>query len=98
MHCFQSPKAIPTKGISFPQRLFVDAASNLYATNVGSNTITAYKRHGTKPFLTISNGDEGPTGLTVDAAGTVYCANTQNRTVTEYPKGQTAATLTISMP
>jgi hypothetical protein len=86
-----------TNGISLPQRLFVDAASNVYATNVGNNTLTAYKT-ANQPFLTISNGVFGPTGLTVDAAGTVYCANTGSRTVMEYPKGQTSPSLTISMP
>jgi hypothetical protein len=86
-----------TNGVSEPQRLFVDAKLDLYATNVGNNTITAY-RHDTKPFLTISNGVEGPTGLTVDAAGTVYAANTENETITEYPAGQTAPSLTITMP
>jgi hypothetical protein len=87
-----------TDGVSEPQRLFVDAESNLYATNTGNNTITAYKRESSKPFLTISNGVEGPTGLTVDAEGTVYCANTENQTVTEYPRGQTSPSVTISMP
>jgi hypothetical protein len=87
-----------TNGVSFPERLFVDAGLNLYATNVGNNTITAYRQHGKKPFLTISNGVEGPTGLTVDAAGTVYCANTANGTITEYAAGQTSPSLTIQMP
>jgi hypothetical protein len=87
-----------TNGVSEPQRLFVDAESNLYVTNVGNNTVTAYRRAATKPFLTISNGVLGPTGLTVDAQGTVYCANTQNQTVTEYPAGQTSPSVTISMP
>lgn len=86
-----------TNGISLPQRLFVDADSNVYATNVGNNTITAYKT-ANRPFLTISNGVFGPTGLTVDKAGTVYCANTGNRTVIEYPKGRTSPSLTILMP
>jgi hypothetical protein len=88
-----------TSGLSNPERLFVDAKLNVYATNIGTGDgdITAYKRGGTTPFLTISDGVDRPTGLTVDAAGTVYCANVGNDTVTEYPKGQTSPSLTISM-
>lgn len=86
-----------TSGLSGPERLFVDKARNLYATNLGNNTVTAYKRGATSPYLTISNGVNSPTGLTVDAAGTVYCANVANNTVTEYPKGQTSPSLTITL-
>ncbi|MGA8575283.1 MAG: hypothetical protein WB609_06260 [Candidatus Cybelea sp.] len=84
-----------TTGLSNPERLFVDKSLNVYATNLGNNTITAYKRGATTPFLTISDGVSTPTGLTVDAAGTVYCANVGNDTITEYSKGQTSPSLTI---
>jgi hypothetical protein len=89
-------KGTITTGVDEPERLFVDAALNVYATNRGNNTITAYKRGATTPFLTITNGVSTPTGLTVDAAGTVYCANVGNDTVTEYPKGQTSPSLTLT--
>ncbi|MFZ1019161.1 MAG: hypothetical protein WAN39_14980, partial [Candidatus Cybelea sp.] len=84
-----------TTGLSNPERLFVDAKGSVYATNIGNNTITAYKPGQTTPFLTISNGVNSPTGLTVDAAGTVYCANVGNDTITVYPKGETSPSLTI---
>lgn len=86
-----------TSGLSNPERLFVDKALNVYATNIGTGNgnVTAYKRGATSPFLTISNGVNRPTGLTVDAAGSVYCANVGNDTVTVYPKGQTSPSLTI---
>jgi hypothetical protein len=87
-----------TSGLSNPERLFVDKALNVYATNIGYGdygNITAYKRGATTPFLTISNGVNRPTGLTVDAAGNVYCANVGNDTVTVYPKGKTSPSLTI---
>lgn len=83
------------KGLSHPQRLFVDGAFALYATNAGNNTVTVYKRHRTKPVLTISAGINDPTGLTVDAAGTVYCANAGSDSVTVYPKGQATPSVTI---
>lgn len=84
-----------TTGLSNPERLFVDKSLSVYATN-GNNTITAYKRGATSPFLTISDGVNDPTGLTVDAEGTVYCGNEGNGTITEYPKGATSPSLTIS--
>lgn len=84
-------------GLSNPERLFVDKQRNVYATNIGNNTITGYKPGSTSPFITISNGVNSPTGLTVDAAGTVYSANVGNDTVTVYPKGQTAPSLTIPL-
>ncbi len=62
---------------------------------MGNDTITAYKRGATSPFLTISDGVSTPTGLSVDAAGTVYCANVGNDTITEYPKGKTTPSVTI---
>ncbi len=84
-----------TTGLYNPERLFVDAHGSVYATNLGNDTITAYKPGATSPFLTISTGVNTPTGLTVDAAGTVYCANVGNDTITVYPKGQTTPSLTI---
>ena len=84
-------------GLSNPERLFVDKKHNVYATNIGNNTITAYKPGQTSPFLTIGDGVNSPTGLTVDAAGTVYCANVGNDTVTEYLKGTTSPSLTIQL-
>jgi hypothetical protein len=84
-------------GLSNPERLFVDKKHNVYATNIGNNTITAYKPGQTSPFLTVSNGVNSPTGLTVDAAGTVYCANVGNNTITEYPKGSTSPSLTVQL-
>jgi hypothetical protein len=85
-----------TTGLSEPERLFVDKQLNVYATNPGNNTITAYKPGTTSPSLTISNGVDTPTGLTVDAGGTVYCANVGNDSITEYPKGDTTPSVTIS--
>jgi hypothetical protein len=86
-----------TTGLSEPERLFVDTKGNVYATNIGNGTITAYKPGATSPFLTISDGVDSPTGLTVDAAGTVYCANVGNDTITVYPSGKTSPSLTISV-
>ncbi len=91
-------KGLITKGVSGPERLFVDSALTVYATNIGNNTITAYKRHRTRPSLRISSGVADPTGITVDAAGTIYCANTGTKTITVYPKGQTTPSLTIPIP
>jgi hypothetical protein len=87
-----------TTGLSNPERLFVDKLRNVYATNIGNNTVTAYKPGQTSPFLTISNGVNSPTGLTVDAGGAVYCANVGNDTITVYPHGQTSPSLTINLP
>lgn len=88
-------RGVITKGLSHPQRLFVDDAFDVYATNTGNNTITAYKPNAVRPTLKISAGVDTPTGLTVDADGTIYCANEGNDTITIYPKGQTTPRLTI---
>jgi hypothetical protein len=84
-----------TTGLSEPERLFVDKQGSVYATNLGTNTITGYKVGQTTPFITISTGVSSPTGLTVDAAGTIYCANVYTDTITVYPSGQTSPSLTI---
>ncbi|MBV9263235.1 MAG: hypothetical protein JO324_02865, partial [Candidatus Eremiobacteraeota bacterium] len=86
-------KGVITAGLSNPQRLFVDAARNVYASNISNNTITAYHQGQISPFLTLSTGVSSPTGVTVDAGGTVYCANVGNNTITEYPLGQTTPSL-----
>lgn len=85
-----------TAGLSDPERLFVDKSLNVYSSNLNNDTVTAYKRGATSPFLTISDGVSSPTGLAVDAAGTVYVANVGGPNVTEYPKGQTTPSLTLS--
>jgi hypothetical protein len=85
-----------TTGLNEPERLFVDANGNVYASNLGNSTVTAYKPGATSPFLTISTGISNPTGITVDAAGTVYVANVGNDTITEYPKGKTSPSITIA--
>jgi hypothetical protein len=85
-----------TTGLSHPERLFVDEKGNLYATNFGNDTITAYKPGATSPFLVIRDGVDSPTGLTVDADGTVYCANVGNNTITAYKRGKIVPSLTIS--
>jgi hypothetical protein len=85
-----------TNGVSEPERLFVDKQGSVYATELGTNTVTAYKAGATSPFLTISTGIDTPTGLTVDAAGTVYVANVGNGTITEYKKGKTSPSLTLT--
>lgn len=87
-----------TTGLSEPERLFVDAKLNVYASNAGNNTVTAYAPGSTTPLITISGGINTPTGITVDSAGTVYAANVGNNTVTEYPAGQTSPSITISFP
>jgi sugar lactone lactonase YvrE len=86
-----------TTGLSDPERLFVDKNGSVYASNIGNNTITAYKAGATSPFLTISTGVDAPTGLTVDAAGTVYVANVGSNTITEYPKGKTSPSVTVNL-
>lgn len=86
-----------SSGLSEPERLFVDANQNLYATNLGNSSITEYAPGGTTPILTITNGVNYPTGLTVDSNGTVYCANVGNNTITEYPAGQTTPSVTINL-
>jgi hypothetical protein len=87
-----------TTGLNEPERLFVDKKLNVYATNAGNNTVTAYAPGTTSPLITISSGISTPTGLSVDSAGTVYVANVDNDTVTEYPAGQTSPSITVSFP
>jgi hypothetical protein len=93
-----APIGTISTGLSEPERLFVDKNLNLYATNIGTpNAVVAYKPGATSPFLTITNGVDGPTGITVGADGTIYCANTTNNTVTEYPKGKKSPKLTVTL-
>jgi hypothetical protein len=86
-----------TNGLSEPERLFVDESGDVYATNPGNQTITAYKPGTTSPSRTLSNGVNFPTGLTVDSEGTVYAANVGNDTVVEYAAGSSSPTLTITL-
>lgn len=93
----QSPLGQITNGLNNPERLFVDAKLNVYATNLGNSSIVAYKNGGTSPFLTITTGVSNPTGLVVDKNGTVYCANVGNDTITEYAAGKTSPSVTINL-
>ncbi len=86
-----------TTGLSNPERLFVDRHLNLWASNIGNNTVVAYPPGATAPSFTITAGVNSPTGLTVGANGSVYVANVGDDTVKVYHRGKKTPALTISL-
>jgi sugar lactone lactonase YvrE len=75
------------QGLNSPGSLAFDTSGNLYAANVGNNTITRYDSsgiYGGTPFVTSSQGLSGPSGLAFDTSGNLYAANVGNSTITRY--------------
>ena len=92
-----SPVGMITTGISSPLGNCTDAASNLYVTNIGNNTVTVYAKGKTSPSKTLSSGLSGPIGCAVGKDGTLYVSEYSADTVVEYDKGKTSPSRTITV-
>jgi DNA-binding beta-propeller fold protein YncE len=64
-----------TKGINYPQGLYVDASGILYVANRGAGNVLAFRRGEKSAFATFADGMEQPEGVTVCPDGSLYVAN-----------------------
>ncbi len=81
-------------GLLNPAGIALDAASNIYVTNMGNSSVTVYPAGSSgnvAPMATISGTNTGllnPFGIALDSSGKIYVANGLNTTtpsVTVYP-------------
>jgi DNA-binding beta-propeller fold protein YncE len=90
-----------TKGILAPAGMAVDASGNLYVANQGgssSGSVTVYRAHHSKPFLTYTDKVQGPVDVAVAPDGTTYISNLSSGAVTVYPPGSTTCSMTLMPP
>ena len=68
-------------GLNSPQGLALDAANNLYASNVNNSSILKITPDGTVTTFASGSGLDGPQGLVFDPAGNLYAANSNTSTI-----------------
>jgi len=91
-----------TKGISGANGMTMDAAGNLYVSNVGNATITKYAPGSVTPSVTYRSQLTNPLTLTMGTDGTLYAVNYyppgQGSAIFEYAPGATSPTTKIKLP
>jgi DNA-binding beta-propeller fold protein YncE len=92
-----------TKGINYPQGLYVDASGVLYVANRGAGNVLAFRRGAKSPFATYADGMEQPEGVTLCPDGTLYVANILSASggsgdITVYAHGSRNPTGTLTYP
>ncbi|MGW4328950.1 serine/threonine-protein kinase PknD [Nocardia sp. NPDC004573] len=88
---YSSQTSLPFPGVSLPTGVAVDAAGNVYVTDMGSDRVlksAAGAAASPLPFTGLKN----PQDVAVDAAGNVYVSDTSNDRVLKLAAGAAAAT------
>jgi len=100
------PRRHIAAGLDAPTGMTVDAAGNAYVcNNAGQSapgksvswTVTVYRRGGTNPVRTYTDGIFSPVDVAVGGDGTVYVANFSS-TVSVYPSGSTHPSMSLLAP
>jgi streptogramin lyase len=98
---------VPTGSLSYPYRVAVDAAGDVYISDTQHNRVlkeTLATNGGYTEAVIVSTGLATPYGVAVDSTGNVYVAdNGHNRVLREAPSGNTyvqtvVPTTTLSYP
>jgi sugar lactone lactonase YvrE len=86
------PHATITKGLTYPDGIAIDHASNLYVGNLqpySTSNIQVYALGSKSPSRTITDGVTWPVGIAVDEHDTLYVTNdTAPGNVEEYRPGR----------
>jgi hypothetical protein len=69
------PVGTITRGLRYPQGLFVDARGTLYVANRGANNVLEFQRGSTAPTRVLDDAGAQPEDVTVCPNGTIYVAN-----------------------
>ncbi len=67
--------AIITNGVGGPAFCTVDAAGDLWVTNLDPPDVAEYKKGSTSPYTTITRGITYPIGIAIDHLGNMYVVN-----------------------
>jgi hypothetical protein len=85
-----------TKGIDQPEGIATDQKGNLYVSNLANDTVTVYRRGGTRPSLTLSEPD-GPDDVAVALNGYVFAGDLDGG-VDVYVPGTTSPSSRLPFP
>ncbi|WP_433565161.1 serine/threonine-protein kinase PknD [Nocardia sp. CA-151230] len=83
---------LPFTGVSLPTGVAVDAAGNVYVTDMGNDRVVKLAADASTPSPLPFAGLKNPQGVAVDTAGNVYITDTSNNRVVRLAPGASAPT------
>ncbi|MBF6466799.1 protein kinase [Nocardia beijingensis] len=89
---YSSQTSLPFSGVSLPTGVAVDAAGNVYVTDMGSDRVLKSAAGAAAATPLPFTGLKNPQDVAVDAAGNVYVSDTSNDRVLKLAAGAAAAT------
>ncbi|WP_067678829.1 serine/threonine-protein kinase PknD [Nocardia miyunensis] len=89
---YSAQTPLPFTGVSLPTDVAVDAAGNVYVTDMGNDRVVKLAAGASTPTLLPFTGLNNPQGVAVDAAGNIYVTDTSNNRVVKLGVGASTAT------
>ncbi|MGV9821643.1 serine/threonine-protein kinase PknD [Nocardia xishanensis] len=89
---YSSQIPLPFTGISLPTGVAVDAAGNVYVTDMGSDRVLKLAAGASTPTPLPFTGLKNPQDVAVDTAGNVYVSDTSNDRVLKFAAGAATPT------
>ncbi|MFE3224940.1 serine/threonine-protein kinase PknD [Nocardia sp. NPDC059228] len=89
---YSSQTPLPFTGVSLPTDVAVDAAGNVYVTDMGNDRVVKLAADASTPSPLPFTGLKNPQGVAVDPAGNIYVTDTSNNRVLRLAAGASAPT------
>ncbi|MFF3572423.1 serine/threonine-protein kinase PknD [Nocardia jiangxiensis] len=89
---YSAQTPLPFSGVSLPTDVAVDAAGNVYVTDMGNDRVVKLAAGASASTLLPFTGLNNPQGVAVDAAGNIYVTDTSNNRVVKLGAGASTAT------
>ncbi|MFE3756453.1 serine/threonine-protein kinase PknD [Nocardia tengchongensis] len=89
---YSAQTPLPFTGVSLPTDVAVDAAGNVYVTDMGNDRVVKLAAGASTPTPLPFTGLSNPQGLAVDTAGNIYVTDTSNNRVVKLAAGASTAT------
>ncbi|WP_036511375.1 serine/threonine-protein kinase PknD [Nocardia aobensis] len=89
---YSAQTALPFTGVSLPTDVAVDAAGNVYVTDMGNDRVVKLAAGASAPTPLPFAGLNNPQGVAADTAGNVYVTDTSNNRVVKLGAGASTAT------
>ncbi|MFE3702641.1 serine/threonine-protein kinase, partial [Nocardia tengchongensis] len=89
---YSAQTPLPFTGVSLPTDVAVDAAGNLYVTDMGNDRVVKLAAGASTPTPLPFTGLSNPQGVAVDTAGNIYVTDTSNNRVVKLAAGASTPT------